>query len=82
MNAKLLLAIIGLIGLALGWYLNEIPTWVTLLAGSALVIWGLNLDWRRKERESNERSRTKERRRRRAEREAIATEKRKGIDRS
>ena len=76
MKMRLLLATTCQIGLALLWYVNYVPTWVAILSAGSLVIWGLNLDWRRNKREADVRMRTKERQRRRAERELTAREER------
>jgi uncharacterized membrane protein len=58
---RILIAVLSLIGLGLGWHLTLISAWIAAPVAVALVIWGLDLDWRRKKRVADEKVLSKER---------------------
>ncbi len=55
------IAALSLIGLGLCWHLTLVSAWIAVPVAVALVIWGLDLDWRRKKRVADEKVLIKER---------------------
>ncbi|MFL0356619.1 hypothetical protein ACI5KX_09060 [Erythrobacter sp. GH1-10] len=63
---RIVTAVIALIMVAMTWQASRLPGWIAVPAVAALVIWGLNLDWRRKKRLADVKAANSERDKRRA----------------
>lgn len=66
-SIRVLIAVLALIGLTSAWYTDYLPALIAVPAAVALVIWGLDLDWRRKKMLADVKAQMKERDGRRAE---------------
>jgi fatty acid desaturase len=71
---RVLAATLGLLALAAAWYLSHVPTLLAIGTAAALLVWGLDLDWRRKARVARASAQSKERRLRRAVQQKIRSE--------
>lgn len=69
MITRLLITAATLAALGYGWHIARIPTWVALLVALSTLIWGFDLDWRRKKRAAEEKVDETRRQLRRTERE-------------
>lgn len=58
---KPLVAVGVFVALAFGWRYGFVPAWILALSLGTLLIWGLNLDWKRKGRDAERKTRTKDR---------------------
>lgn len=58
-------AVIALIMVAITWQIGRLPAWIAIPAVAALLVWGLDLDWRRRKRVADARVATREREERR-----------------
>jgi hypothetical protein len=58
---------------AFTWQLGSLPGWIAVPSAAALLIWGLDLDWRRKKGVADARAATRERDTRRAEKQRDLT---------
>ena len=73
---RVLVAMLGIAALGIAWYLGEAPAWFAILVSVALVIWGFDLDRRRKAKDAVTRAQTDLRNERQAAREAAKTKSR------
>ena len=69
MMVRLLIIAAVLAALGYGWHLALVPTWIAALAALSTLIWGFDLDWRRKKRKAEEGAGETSRQLRRTERE-------------
>lgn len=63
---RIVIAIVILVMVAFTWQVGSLPGWIAVPSVAALLIWGLDLDWRRKKRVADARAATREREDRRA----------------
>jgi fatty acid desaturase len=69
MIVRLLITAAFLAALGYGWHIALVPTWIAALVALSTLIWGFDLDWRRKKREAEQKGDRTRRQLRRTERE-------------
>ena len=62
---RIVTALIALVMVAITWEIGRLPAWIAVPAVAALLVWGLDLDWRRKKRVADARVATRQRNERR-----------------